>query len=95
MRQTWGSKRTPVRWPHFSVSPAENEAGEWSQPITVSIREQQKIDKAPLPRPQGLAGAAWGKAVWSLNLLSVQAASYFTSPFALQETSWFLHFRDE
>lgn len=95
MRQTWGSKGTPVRWPHFSVSPAEDEAGEWSQPETVSIRDQQKIDKAPLPRPRGLAEAAWCEAVWSLNLLSVQAASYFISSLALQERAWFLHFRDE
>lgn len=47
------------------MSPAENEAGEWSQPVTVSIREQWKLDKAPLPRPRGLAGAAWGEAVCS------------------------------
>lgn len=37
--ETEGSKGTPVRWPHFSVSPSENEAGGgWSQPETVSIR---------------------------------------------------------
>lgn len=77
--------------------PAESEAGgEWSQPETTPIREQQDMEEALLPSRRGPRAAHGMKLPWPNELPPGPAARYLLPPYqALLERSQLLHFTGE